>query len=367
MKLHFLVLGLALLLFSCVHAPAEISIAHAAVAHFSVVAESTSIQPSSDVARFEFGRISIFNDKPIEHTFTLRNDNAEPLRLELLRPSCGCTTALVGGRPGDDVRDVVAPPKGEILIRVSVDPAHLSPGEVEKSVFVLVRGQSEPAATLIMSGTLQSGATFQPAAIDFGNVVFGHESVQKIRVDLDASFPHAERAPKLLTSSSSIVVSEGTSSDGTGSNGKSHQYQYTVRISSYPFLGQVSAMLSVVRPDAPNELTPSNITVPVTGHILGDIVAAPETVAFGAIAEGKSASQTITLTGNAPGTVAGLKIMSVSPEIDARIDSIKDSIATLKVTTKPTMKVGSLQTQIIVATVSGQQLLLPVYVYVAAQ
>ena len=47
-------------------------------------------------------------------------------------------------------------------VQVSVDSQQLSPGLLHKSVWVFVKGQDAPAATLEMTGALLPAAVFSP-------------------------------------------------------------------------------------------------------------------------------------------------------------------------------------------------------------
>jgi hypothetical protein len=331
----------------------------------SLVAVSTSERNANNfaVSSYDFGEANPFSGKPIDHAFTLRNDSAFSWKLDHLQSSCGCTTAIVGGKAGGDVKGVVVPAKGTVEIQVSVDPTHLSPGAVEKVVGVYVQGQAEPVATLVMAGTLQAGVAFRPATVDFGNVTAGNEAKQTLTVTVDPMFPHPEKAPRLLCSDSNIQISEGTPAGGEG---QTHRYTYTLSISSRPYVGQINGALSVVRPDVTDSVQTLNVSVPVVGRVLGDLSSSPETVAFGMVTLGKTAPRKVTLTGSTAESMAGLKVSSASQDVATKIVGVKDNTAVLVVSLKPSLKAGALQTQVIVTTPSGQQLLLPVYVYAVA-
>ncbi len=119
-------------------------------AGFSVVTGPGTTSPAPDTARCEFGRLSAKH--AAMHTFRLRNDSGVPLTLYNLRSSCGCTSAVVGGAKA---LPVTVPPGRSLTLRVTLDTSALSPGFVDKTVWVEAYAPSGPvpAVQLEITGT----------------------------------------------------------------------------------------------------------------------------------------------------------------------------------------------------------------------
>ena len=114
---------------------------------------------------YDFGKVSQDSTAQILHKFFLKNANAAPVVLERVQVSCGCTTATLGGEAV--LPDTLGPGKA-LEVDTSIDPLRLYAGPVEKSVAVYLAGQSVPAATLEITGTLAPAASFSPELLNFG-------------------------------------------------------------------------------------------------------------------------------------------------------------------------------------------------------
>jgi hypothetical protein len=76
-------------------------------------------------AGFDFGQA--LQNKTLNHDFVLRNVGDEPLRIEDVRTTCGCTAALPNAR--------VVPPGGQTRLQVSLQ-TRTSEGRLEKGVSI---------------------------------------------------------------------------------------------------------------------------------------------------------------------------------------------------------------------------------------
>ena len=130
---------------------------------FAVVSGNGTLCTAPNTARAEFGTIQA--GRPVKHTFTLRNGGAVPLTLYNLRSSCGCTTAVAGG---SQELPVTVRPSGAVTVEMTLDTSELSPGFVDKTVWVEAYTPSGPAETaqLELTGTVgppESGASAKDA------------------------------------------------------------------------------------------------------------------------------------------------------------------------------------------------------------
>lgn len=354
-------------------------------AHFTV-AQGDGVILDHQTARYDFGQVTAPGAQPIAHTFLLRNDTPAPLHLDHLQPSCGCTSAIVGTddapvsssaqtSPSPPASSVVVNPQQEIRVHISVDPSHLSPGNVEKYIWVFVQGQSSPAAVLEMKGTLATGLSFSPTVLDFGTIKAGtHPSLlltvtQDTRLLPTTTMTHLESTnPDVLVTPAPEAAITPVSLATPAPVVQTRTYQ--VSLAPRARLGALFSSLMLLVTDASGATTPLNASVPVRGQVLGDLLASPQSVAFGMVNAGQANTQQIMLTAASPTTLQNLRATSASPFVSVHFLPAKKEasgappFALLEVSLSPRIAAGTLESQIIVTTQQGQQLQLPLTVYV---
>ena len=334
--------------------------------------------PSSHAADsdYQFGTISALKAVAIEHTFTLQNNNSVPITLDHLQPSCGCTTAAAGTQ-AEDTSHIIAPGK-TVQIHVSIDPNHLSAGPITKTVWVYIKGQSDPAATLQMTGTMQGAVTFSPTFLDFGRVDRGSTPFRLLTMTLDPQLATAT-APPLSLSSQDIKITQEP--DLTAKMDKAKRTVFTYRLTLTPtaHLGEMNGLVALAPPSggsAPAHALQA-VSVPIMGEVVGELSASPSAVVFGTVTQGQAATLHILLTATSADALHNLSVRSLTPSISVKLTGtpirqlnraalpLTSLQRVLDVTTEPALSVGSLQTQVIVTTGHHEELLLPVFVSVA--
>jgi hypothetical protein len=304
---------------------------------------------------FDFGHALITSNTPDEHVFRLHSADGKPVAIDRLQATCGCTSAVVA-----DVDSATTGITADVSIRVNIDPARVSPGHIDKTVLVYVKGQAPPAAVLEMVGVLDAGVRFDPEMLSFGTVLAGVRTVRYVTVPLDPSIGGS--APDLMTTVPGLVVGRGESAaPGDAPNA----YRYSVTLPENAFLGPLNGSLAISLRDAHGKPRLTNVSIPVVGTVKGAIDAAPNTIVFGVSAKGQRTVRQVTLTASESGVFRDLRIISNSPHVSARLLKPRsgDPGDTMQLETvlSQDAPAGTLSTQIIVQTLNGQQLLLPVY------
>lgn len=352
-----------------------------------------SIALTGDGSRHDFGKVSPLDQTEIIHSFVLRNDSDHPLMLAHLQPSCSCTSAAVTvgtvtaySREGlENVQTLPAIAPGQkFSVRVSVNPVHLAPGQIFKSVAVFVRGNPQPAITLEMTGTLLPSLTFNAPFLDFGKIAPAQARPQTLTVSLDARLAAGGKLPRLLSSNPDVQVKLLPAAETQSNGARMLTRRYKVSLAPDASLGPVSGTLSFAPPDA----TPTDagsapqqqarvaaLTSPVVlllGDVLGDIAALPETLAFGNVAPGQAVTRSILLTGSAA-LLSGISAMSDSPWLsvqfngDARVFSGgQPATRALDVTLSPDAPVDALHGNIKITLSNGERLTIPMSAYPSA-
>ena len=351
--------------------------------HLTAVQDIDQVHKDIGMAHYEIGNTNALAGTKIEHTFTLRNDNPTSLHLDRIQSSCGCTSAVIStgstnlGDLPSLVSSVVIAPHQELKVHVTIDPTHLAAGPIEKYVWVYVQGQSDAAAILRMTGTLDAGALFSPSTLDFGKVPVGTTPTQRLTLALDRQWLPAGATPQLVSSDPDVTVTpvtdnasgKGGAASLTASSPETRVYQLS--ISPHSHLGLLSGVVSLLVAEADGTIKVTNSSVPLHGEVEGGITADPQVIAFGMVTAGQAAVQRVTVTAKSANGLKGMKASSISPFIFAKFVSMvgtrmKHPAAnslTLQISLSPRIPAGTLESQIMVTSADGQQMVLPVSVY----
>lgn len=360
--------------------------------------------------QYDFGTVSLFDQREIIHTFYLRNDSPQPLALTRLLPSCSCTSATVTvgtataySREGaENIQTLPAiAPGQQFTVRVSINPAHLAPGPTLKSVAVFVRGNPQPAFTLEMKGTLLPVASFIPAFIDFGKLnprTSAAAPPQRLTVSLDARLAPKGQWPALVSSNPDVqfmpLPAEAPRLHQTARQGMlkgmlTRQYQLTLAPGGT--LGPLQGRVSFAAPAKTASATSQAASDPTTsqnspqdllaepsalliGEITGDVAASPSSLAFGAVPTGQPVTRTLLLTAGSAALLSGLKASCASAWLTPRLSGEThvfsgghSAVRSLDVTLRPGMPGGAVRSDIVVTLRTGQRLVVPASAYAATQ
>jgi hypothetical protein len=102
---------------------------------------------------FDFGKI--YEDRPLTHTFVIRNTGTVPLRIEDVDPDCACTVASY---------DRTIPPGGQGEITLSIKPFSVI-HRFNKKTKIRLNDPERPLLTLDMTGVAQPFIEIQPSHI----------------------------------------------------------------------------------------------------------------------------------------------------------------------------------------------------------
>ncbi|MBC7827937.1 MAG: DUF1573 domain-containing protein [Chitinophagaceae bacterium] len=124
---------------------------------FAATSAQTAVPASAPVmetlvlkeTKYDFGKIQL--NRPVTHTFQIINSGKEPLKLDNVQASCGCTTPEWSHEP--------IQPGATATIKVGYNAANEGP--FSKSI--AIQYNSTQTATLIISGNVYKGpATSAP-------------------------------------------------------------------------------------------------------------------------------------------------------------------------------------------------------------
>jgi len=339
------------------------------------------------------GSLGLQASGPLIHIFVLRNDTQVPLTLDHLQPSCPCTLAFVlaeaGGTPPTAIR-----PGQTFSVQVSVNPQKLSPGLLHKSVWVFVKGQDAPAATLEMTGALLPSASFSPPSLAFGQIEKGTELTLLLKATLQPERLEQGTELRLISPDPDVQVTTVVPDSPTGGAIPEEAGQATrafrIRLAPHAHIGRLQGKLSLVLAhmgDPPAATGPVVDTVSWRAEAEGDISASPSVIAFGVTPAGQTLTRRVLLTGKGlGGDVQALKPSSTSPYLTVSLKPAPKSLNTKPRHTKPENKpadqaksadqvemdvrldprapAGPLDARLMVTTPGGEQLVLPAFAVV---
>ncbi len=140
------------------------SVTALALAFWVAAALPVMAQPDIEVpnAEHEFGEVD--NEESVEAEFIIRNAGTEPLEIDKVSCSCGCTVPRLR-----DEDKVIAPGK-EIKVAATLSLKNRQ-GKVRKTCTVFSNDPEDPQRTLTFSGTAVAPIMYEPRTVNFGKVI----------------------------------------------------------------------------------------------------------------------------------------------------------------------------------------------------
>lgn len=267
---------------------------------------------------FDFGRVGY--GAKLEHVFLIRNDEASPVTVRDLIPSCGCATPRirylasngehVEGRSGRDGPVITLPPGVTAELLVRVDTEHVREMNLDKLATVRMRSDSAstPYLTFEMHLVVERLMRAVPGAIALGLTPQGAGASGRADVVNDV--------PGSSTRVKGIASIEGPFTATVDETEIAGVPVWIVVATAKPDLpigpanGKIT--LSVTKEDGTGEGAP--FSIPVSAQISPEIVVRPPVLAFGTIAKGTAARVEAELASLIPGERVNVTSLEVQSE-----------------------------------------------------
>lgn len=343
--------------------------------------------PVVSSVRYNFEVHNSWNTHPIEHTFILRSVSKDPVTVDRLQPLCACTTVFVES-PRNIHPPFILKPDRQVNLHVSIDPTRVHPGSVLKSIFVFVHGESKPAATLEMAGTILPAVSFSPHVLNFGRVTTDGSKSLVVAVSLNPALLSSGRRPRLVCSNPDITITpqskipyssrlRSLTTPAQVSDQAFVRQTYKLTLSTRPRLGLIDGALFVTSTNKDIvEFTNETLgSIPVLGEIVGNIAASPKVIVLGPLRAGKSVRQSILLTSSKPENVQILNVLCPNRFISPRLVTAESEGLTppaltnnllLEVSVSSNSPLGVLETEVVIRTSTEEQIRLPLIVSIIA-
>ncbi|MDY0269969.1 DUF1573 domain-containing protein [Trichloromonas sp.] len=140
---------------------------------------------------FDFGEI--FEGQKVEHTFRFQNAGDEPLLIDRVRSSCGCTVALLSSK-------IVAP--GDVAELKTTFDSNRFGGAVVKTIYLYSNDPLQQVTELHLRGTVKREIVLNPARLDLATLAAG--TVRQFDVRLINQSPRTIVLSSLQTTTSEV-------------------------------------------------------------------------------------------------------------------------------------------------------------------
>ena len=108
---------------------------------------------------YNFGEV--FQGDRVFHVYQITNQGDEPLLIDRLRSSCGCTAVLISSKK--------LPPGGTGELQANFDSSRFR-GEVVKTIYLYSNDPNQPVTQLQLQGKVLELVTIEPSQVNFGQV-----------------------------------------------------------------------------------------------------------------------------------------------------------------------------------------------------
>lgn len=216
-----------------------------------------SIQVGDTV--FDFGEV--MEGSEVSHEFTVRNDGKGALRIEQVKPGCGCTVAQFD-------RTVPAGGAGKVTLRLDTRGFE---GKVKKTAIVYSNDPDEPRLVLALQGVVKTLVDVGPSS----SVVFRGAADQQVQKVIELVGVKPFRIQKVESTLDGKVAHEIEPLE-TGKG-------YRLKLDNLAKQGNYAGAIKITT-DLPKK---PEIHIRITGSIEGDIAVRPQTVVVGRLAAGQ--------------------------------------------------------------------------------
>jgi len=331
-------------------------------------------QTAPDSGKYECGQIDLLQMQRVERTFTLKNETGTPVALDAIRTSCGCQSSVIL-KNGQTVPQTVLAPGEQVDVRLSVSVSRAAGKEKRVSAWAHSRGQVAPLAAMEMSFQMEPPVQFQPAVLTFRQV---GES-QNVTVRADARLVGTGTIPPLTGGKGAFEAEAVGTPRRLTEKGRSWvEAVYRVTYKTNALSGFQTAALS---------LTPQNTTLaekdshslwqklaptlPITTDIKAGLRCLPESLAFGSVVQGQSATRRLLIFAAARTDLEGLRVVSVPSWVKATLSdaaqprsTAQGFVITVEMTIQPNTPLGKQQSTLSFQNARGTIIKVPIFIQI---
>jgi hypothetical protein len=290
------------------------------MARAAVVAETPngpSTITNQPIFQVESSTVELGNrpsNKPARHTFQIKNAGGSDLVLGDVRRSCTCVFHSIVTR--------VIPPGESTEIVVGYEPNSNIQRNGSYDATITIQANDEVRQhELRVHVNLVSSVFAQPAKLDFGTIALNQ--TKDIEFELHQTKETTPPSLPDIQSESPLFAIEHLSTDDNSAERVDH---YKVSCRSTESVGLCNSVVSIKT----NSIEFPRIEIPLQVQIPFILMAKPDRILFGVVAQGETRTKTVALTNTDPQCQIG-RVECDSPSVRANIMSNQDGSMTLKI------------------------------------
>ena len=193
----------------------------------------------------------------VEHSFVIKNVGDAPADAKKLKAQCGCAAVKVA-------QDKLAPgEKTSMTLRMSVGKRR---GPFRKSTAITSDDDKQDALTLTFEGTVTSTLSVAPERVELGSVDAGKEVTRSAVVTFTQHTP--VKITRVVSDPVDLLASEASALQ----NGS--RYRVTIRLKPVKESTTIHGRVLLYTDSGKHPM----IDIPVTGTVVGDLVATPNVI-----------------------------------------------------------------------------------------
>jgi Protein of unknown function (DUF1573) len=230
-------------------------------------ANSTSIKKPKiffENPHFNFGKV--YKGNKVEHVFKLENQGNDTLDIKKVKPSCGCTAAILSNNtilPGNT---------GEIKATFNTGSYR---GKVKKTIAVLSNDPATPSHKLTISGEIIEEISIKPRNINFGSIRTDNQSDKTVKVSIKSQSGPDFKITKTTSSKPFVETSAAVDQNG--------EYTIVATLKDYHKIGRFSGKIFLDT----NSTRQPQASIVFYGVVEGDITINQKRIYYGTVPEGK--------------------------------------------------------------------------------
>ncbi len=213
---------------------------------------------------FNFGKV--YRGNKIDHVFKFENHGNETLEIKKVKPSCGCTAAILS-------QNTILPGKtGEIKATFNSRSYN---GKVKKTIAVLSNDPDSPSHKLTISGEVIEEISIKPRNINFGSLHGDNQTDKTVKVSIKSQSGADFKILKVTPSKPFIEASATVDQNG--------EYTIVATLKDYNEIGRFSGKILLET----NSKKQQQASIAFYGVIEGDISINQKRIYFGTVPAGK--------------------------------------------------------------------------------
>ena len=213
---------------------------------------------------FNFGKI--YKGNKVEHVFKLENQGNDTLEIKKVKPSCGCTAAILSNK-------TILPGKtGEV--KATFNSGNYR-GKVKKTIAVLSNDPDTPSHKLTISGEIIEEISIKPRNINFGSIRTDNQSDKTVKVSIKSQSGPDFKITKATSSKPFVETSATVDQNG--------EYTIVATLKDYHEIGRFSGKIFLDT----NSTRQPKASIVFYGVVEGDITINQKRIYYGTVPEGK--------------------------------------------------------------------------------